>query len=345
MSRAIEKDIAASLKKGDPVEAYRQISEVLNSTTGSCEIEILGKAHPLPPGTYLLQDGPAAAISKVALVQAFVVAHKILRDHLDGQRAVPNEELLAATSVALLLDPEHLTAANIRKKVVLARLSQTHEAQATEPNGLQVMDSERWFVDNLLMSRLHRHTKSPTLWSHRRWLMHKKSSLGQNVDVLGDITRVVLVAAERHPRNYYAWTHARSLVRFISDKPKILARDGPSLLTVVKSWCIKHHNDVSGWSFLHHLLILEGNAGRQGAVITIYCEILDLVKSFRWANESVWTFMRTLVASGAVGEDGTEAFFEVATGLKNAVPQSSQDWKTLDAAETWCRQYRRMSET
>lgn len=338
MSRAIEKDVAASLKKGDPVEAYTQISQVLNSPTGVCEIEILGKAHSLPPGTYILKDGPAAAISKVALVQAFAVAHKILRDHLDGQREVPEEDLTAATAVALLLDPEHLTAANIRKRTILAQLSRSREAES--PRNPSITDNEKWFIDNLLTSRLHRHTKSPTLWSHRRWLMELRNSSGHQIDVLEDITRVVMVAAERHPRNYYAWTHARNLVKLISDRPKAVALDRPSLLIVVKAWCIKHHTDISGWSFLQYLLTLEEDTSRQETVAATFTEILNLVTSFRWANESVWTFMRTLVALGAVGEDATEAFFKVAAGLKNAASRGSRDWKTLEEAETWCRQYK-----
>ena len=343
MSRAIEKDVAASLEKGNAIEAYKEISEILNPVTGGYELEILGKAHPLPPGTNVLKDGPAAGISKLALVQAFLVAHKILSEHIRGPAPKTDEELLAATSVALLMDPEHLTAANIRKRIITARVSPGEHRDGS------VLQQEKSFIDAFLKGRLHRHTKSPTLWSHRRWLMtvSKSAGCGWIHPSAGDLDlTTVMVAAERHPMNYYAWTHARWLIKSISHDSFLMRRYGRSVMYGVKEWCLKHHTDVSGWSFLQHVLTLEGwPAELQNAPIAIYTEVLDRVMTFRWAGEAVWSFLRTLAASGVVGEDGVGSFMKVAAMLKKTLPPGVQDWNTLDNAESWCRQYERKSET
>ncbi|KAK8094531.1 hypothetical protein PG997_001216 [Apiospora hydei] len=206
MSRSLDNDILSNLKSEDPSTVYRDISSILNHPPGDglLEIELLGSSHPLEAGVHFLQDENAIAIPKLRLVQAFFIAREILSKHLLKPTIPPEEKTVGATSVILLMDPEHLTATNIRKKSIVSRL----QAGALPA---QVLQAEQQFVDSLLTSRLHRHTKSPTLWSHRRWLIQNLGSLRSSERIRSDLTNVVMIAAERHPRNYYAWSHARWL--------------------------------------------------------------------------------------------------------------------------------------
>ncbi|KAK4122916.1 hypothetical protein N657DRAFT_664713 [Parathielavia appendiculata] len=313
MSRALDSETAASLKKGDPLTAFQAISNVLAlPSEGLLEIEILGRSHIFEKEQYVLQDGHAIGISKLGLVQAFMVARQQLRHHLDGIKPLPDDDLSAATAVILLFDPEHLTAANARKRLIQRLLS------GCQSDARARLEREKRFVDGLLTSRLHRHTKSPTLWSHRRWLLGLSTSLGVPIDVLRDIRDVVFVAGERHPRNYYAWCHARFLMGSGRDI------NLPAVLAEVQAWCFQHYTDISGWSFLYFLLD-AGNIANRGSQCSTFTEVLSLVKSLRLTNESVWVFLRTVAATGLVGEDQYSHFLGAqAAVLENSRLQSDQ---------------------
>lgn len=331
MSRALDQETAASLKKGNTLAAYQAIANVLTSTyDGLLELEILGKSHFFEDGQYVLQDGCAAGISKLGLVQAFMVARQYLKDHLDGVKSRPDDEVFATTAVILLFDPEFLTAANTRKRLIQAQLSSCGDARSR-------LDKEMRFVDSLLTSRLHRHTKSPTLWSHRRWLMSTFASSDLPTDVLGDIKDIVFVAGERHPRNYYAWCHARFLMGL--DKNVNL----PEVLAAVRAWCFQHHTDTSGWSFLYFLLNTKG--GSDAAIgVSTFAQVLNLVSSLRLANESVWVFLRTLAASRLVGDEQCSQLRAVQSAVLETV-RTPADQAVLRAAVDWCETYRQHGST
>lgn len=327
MSRALDKDIARSMGDGDAAAAaYEAISQALNTSEAQSllEIEILGKSHEMPPGTYVLKDEAALGVSKAGLVQAFFVAREILKAGLEAPEQASPDRLLAATSVILLMDPEHLTAANTRKRL-------TCKAVQREFGGGFRLRAEQMFVDSLLTSRLHRHTKSPTLWSHRRWLIGVTRGVKLRVDVLSDMIGVVTVAAERHPRNYYAWSHARWLVSL--DHVAVAPRD--ELMAAIKEWCLRHRDDISGWSFLSFLLSPSKQVHPDAADASrVFGEVLKLAESLRWTNESVWVFLRTLAASGILGDREYIDFQKVGRGLM----QSSQDAAErarLDASMSW----------
>lgn len=331
MSRALEKDVAASMTREASAEAYSQISRILNQAQGDdelLEIEILGKSHPLEPGTYLLQDENAAAISKLGLVQAFFVARKLFISHKDGTSKLSDDDLLAATSVILLMDPEHLTAANARKSLIMS-----HNAPSDQMTSY--IRKDKLFVDSLLTSRLHRHTKSPTLWSHRRWLIGVAKSYDIQTDAIGEVQHIVMIAGERHPRNYYAWCHARWLTESKSGD------ETEELLATVKDWCFRNHTDVCGWSYLYSLLTCKGLTAIAKVCCSVFTETISLAVSFHWVNESVWVFLRTLAASGTVGEQEIVLFSKTMATLKDSTPVGSQDRRVLEAAESWCETYRR----
>lgn len=331
MSRALDKETAALLKKGNPLAAYQAISGVLASTCeGRLELEILGKGHFFEDGQYVLRDGFAAGISKLGLVQAFMVARQHLRDHLDGVKPRPDDEVFATTAVILLFDPEYLTAANTRKRLIQAQISSCGDARSR-------LETEKRFVDSLLTSRLHRHTKSPTLWSHRRWLMSLFRSCELPMDVLGDIRDIVFVAGERHPRNYYAWCHARFLMGLGETV------NFPEILAAVQAWCFQHHTDTSGWSFLYFLLDTKGALNKEVGCST-FAQVLNLVSSLRLANESVWVFLRTLAASRLVGDEQCSQLGAVQSTVLETV-KTPADQAVLRAAIDWCETYRQHDST
>ena len=80
-----------------------------------------------------------------------------------------------------------------------------------------------------------------------------------------------MIAAERHPRNYYAWDYARQALGLISsqpldanngtaerrggaepDKKRLVVAAGS--VRAVQAWCFRHPRDISGWAFLEFLL-------------------------------------------------------------------------------------------
>ncbi|KAK2027454.1 hypothetical protein LX32DRAFT_640937 [Colletotrichum zoysiae] len=328
MSRALDKHVIAALKKGDHQKIFDDISGlfVRQGDDRRLEIEILSPSHPLGPAEHLLRDENAVAVPKLRLAQAFLFARQIFQKKLAGE-VIGIDLLLAATSVMLLMDPEHLTASNTRKRLLLDAISAGDDAR-------ERLAREKWFVDSLLTSRLHRHTKSPTLWSHRRWLMGQCRLAGLPVAVQQDIESIVMVAGERHPRNYYAWTHARWLTRtFLGDAdPEELS----SLIQSVKSWSFRHHVDVSGWSFLAHLMERLDGCGTQ-TPLSVFEEALRLTESLRWCNESVWWFFRTVASRPAMEQTGREKLAAVQERLLVVKADDSTEVKVLKTAQHWYR--------
>ncbi|KAF2971850.1 hypothetical protein GQX73_g1772 [Xylaria multiplex] len=214
------------------------------------------------------------------------------------------------------MDPEHLTAANIRKRA-LSRSGNPIRA---------ALKREQQFVDTLLTARLHRHTKSPTLWSHRRWLVTTCWELGIPWDVRYDIRHVVMVAGERHPRNYVAWQHARLLLDTDSTMAAAIAFD-------VKEFCLRNHSDISGWAFLSDCIAkIRDDEGRRSVCSSVLDDVLSMTESFRWTNESVWVFLRTVVARERVNERYSEQFLATNNGLSAAMPHEIPEWITMERA-------------
>jgi protein prenyltransferase alpha subunit repeat containing protein 1 len=311
MSRALEKEVLENLRSEDPKAVYKSIAGLLAHPPqdGSLlEIELLGKAHPLEAGVNFLQDGNAIAIPKLRLVQAFFVARHILQEHLASHPESPSRDTVAATAVILLMDPEHVTAANIRKRAVLSRLKGGDARES-------VLGEEKQFLDSLLTAHLHRHTKSPTLWNHRRWLMERFISYDVSFDTRKDLVTVIMVAADRHPKNYYAWHHARRLVRDLLDQQPQAELLG-AVVDDVKAWCFGHHNDISGWSYLNFVIAsIEDSEARGRKCTSVLTETLARVDSLRWANESVWVFLRTAVATQPVSEEVLKTFSDLDQNL------------------------------
>ncbi|KAI0479263.1 hypothetical protein GGR56DRAFT_665075 [Xylariaceae sp. FL0804] len=326
MSRSIDKDILCQLKVEDPKPAYDDISRVLTNLPPYpelLEIEFLGKSHPLEHGVNFIRDGLAVAIPRMRLLQAFSVAYQILRKHLATTSALVGSEVLSASAVILLMDPEHLTAANLRKRGLMcgkpSELSLRHEKQ---------------FVDTLLTARLHRHTKSPNLWSHRRWLMDIWTAQGLPLSIHHEISGVIMLAGERHPRNYVAWHHARFLVQ--KDRQNIV-----TLAPAVKEYCLRHHSDISAWSFLAFTISrINDEDDRRNAASLLLADVLRMTDSLRWTNESVWVFLRTILATEQAGPAQFESFMAINAKFSSAAARDTPQLAVLDRAQEWCRKHR-----
>lgn len=322
MSRALDKSLKESLKHGDHHSVFLEISSVLIQPSNEpLEIELLGKSHILDANASVLRDDNAVAIPKLRLVQAFMVAQKLLKQSQADSQRVSSDDISRSTAVILLMDPEHLTAANTRKRLIRDKLR--------EQDLQDRLHLEKHLIDSLLTSRLHRHTKSPTLWNHRRWLIQQFRVYNINVPAENDLTRTIMVSGERHPRNYYAWCHARYLINaFIL--PLSSSQEGISrMIIATQKWCFAHHNDISGWQFL--LFLLDKQPAETSPV---FRETLKLAASFKWRNESVWYFLRLVAARGVANTD-KEEFESLRKTLWETASEDSIEKKTLERAEQW----------
>jgi hypothetical protein len=250
-----------------PEDLYKELIQILSTRKSeeALEIEILSAG--LGP---ILQDGNFIGISKKALVQAFTIARHVFFNQLvrlddDGLLATilresfedgaAAKDAAVDTEIILLFDCEHLTACNWRKRRLEA-LIRSREVDTLSGDGILVsslLERERSLMTTYLCSPLHRHTKSPTLWHHRLWVMTQlmriwfipaiNSSLGtttattellvaSSIESSGseesgpmEILRrlinaeldVVFRAGEKHPRNYYAFSYMRQLHRALPD--------------------------------------------------------------------------------------------------------------------------------
>lgn len=202
MSRAVEPEIAAQARAQSNDKCYTQLLQGLKvaiSSTPLLEIEFLGKELLLPADTHFLVEDDSIAIPKKSLVLAFLSARRLFFDH-DRTLGAQEDLIMDTSAIMLLMDPEHVTAANARKKV----LSQSIKSDAQDVKSR--LDFEFSFIDSLLTSPLHRHTKSPNLWGHRKWLVDvclSHPTLFRAISLEHELLDIVMKAAERHPKNYY----------------------------------------------------------------------------------------------------------------------------------------------
>lgn len=330
MSRALDIDLEDVLMKADLNVAYENITQALNSSPHKkLEIEILGKNHILPPGEILLQEGPFIAIPKTRLLEAFIVARKVFFRYFRDCPSDQEVNLRNATSVLLLMDSENLTAANTRKRLLVLQLKRAD----SKIKNVALDDELRW-VDGYLTSHLHRHTKSPVLWAHRKWLLEQSRFIIERNNALHDLKEVILISGQRHPKNYYAWSHMRWLQIFYHNVSSIKMEDSKSdfasqlIISLVEDWCLRNPSDTSGLSFLLYCIISRPVSEDQA--MQIFTKFLRLTISFKWSYESIWVFLRTLAAFKLHGE---ESFNDVSLMIDHTVQDK------LIVAREWCRKY------
>ncbi|KAL6882361.1 hypothetical protein HDV57DRAFT_56236 [Trichoderma longibrachiatum] len=332
MSRALDDDVKRAIKHGDHERVFHRIAEALTQRLPELlEVELLGRSHMVDEHTILLQDGPAIAVPKLRLVQAFLYARGLLEKHVGGMLDGSKGDGLVtrATAVILLMDPEHLTAANTRKRLLQGALKSGADIESK-------LQDELYFIDSLLTSRLHRHTKSPTLWNHRQWLTQEFQQHSLAIDPTDTLKRVILIAAERHPRNYYAWLHARYLTQTVAEATTSPEQEQhlAGILEAAQKWALAHHDDVSGWAFL--MFFLERHPEYAGPVAG---EATKRATAFHWRNESVWYFFRNIAARPWCGRDVREGVEAARLALLKGVEEGSEGGRVLRQASSWVEEF------
>lgn len=269
---------------------YNALASFLTDNASSVlSIEFLRGSEDLPNLEAQLpffRDGLDVGIPKVVLLSCFVIARKRFQDCQSSERLLDAENLQkldAATKVLLLYDPEHLTAANWRKRQF--KLCTSHpslsfnsapfnatnsQLKAASPRLILLLQQEVNFIRTLVTSPLKKHAKSPTLWAHRYWLMRtyreqvltfyeEKDNLAL---LLGEELGIILKAADRHFANYAAFQYGRLLIRHLGDEcltPESVETSGfvkfyVKTLRTLQKWCFAHPRDISGWSFFEFML-------------------------------------------------------------------------------------------
>lgn len=226
----------------------------------------------------------------------------------------------------LLFDPEHITAANFRKRRLLA-LRDADDMLVYQ----KALMFELCFLDSILTSPLHRQTKSPTLWWHRSWLLRLiaplelRSASGKRIaTIISAALDSVCKSGERHPKNYYAWQYARRLVAALVrvaaevDAPFPFDWVVSAFSDKVCTWCFKNPSDISGWSFL---LFLLGRLDPVDERVEIVERVLQYASKVRSENESLWVFIRNALAHPTLLED-REAPLET---LEESAEEAEQD--------------------
>ncbi|EMD60144.1 hypothetical protein GGP41_009537 [Bipolaris sorokiniana] len=245
-----------------------------------------------PPDGVLIQEGSSLGISKKALILAYMEARGLFFGKRQSNDPSTINQTIQATEIILLFDPEHITAANYRKRV-LAQLQDEHGLHAGNIFHKALL-RELYFLDSVLTSPLHRQSKSPTLWYHRSRIVDSLILFGltdtldgQKVVFWNNELEAVCKSGEQHPRNYHAWQYARRLVQ----KAHGFGSDD-QFAPLVKKWCCRHPSDISGWSFLLYLMPRLAPSLRQELVR----DVLDYAIKFSIENESLWVFIRTALA-------------------------------------------------
>ncbi|KAB8228477.1 hypothetical protein ETB97_002286 [Aspergillus alliaceus] len=364
-----------------PEKAFQELARIFHTRNNRVlEIEIL-----LPPLGPLLHDDCSVGITKKYLVQAFVAARRIFfektrsKSECGTSRATAQdenesaarecwgkslEELLVSTEIILLFDCEHLTACNWRRRRLVA-LKRHHGLlpDNTEPF-IQALVAELSLMTTYLCSPLHRHTKSPTLWQHRLWVLNQllqirgtqslsthrvnqrthseQGHLEQEsaVNLLRTELAIVLRAGELHPRNYYAFSYIRQVHNALTDAMEEIS-EGTSVLTesildLMLHWSLAHPSDISGWMFMFYLLesVPQGDF-RLNTVTKVVRYALDV----GWEGESLWIFLDLSIKTFGFEEIVSDTMqrtpritftttVELADGTARAIAMPERCWKT-----------------
>ncbi|KAF2108244.1 hypothetical protein BDV96DRAFT_285798 [Lophiotrema nucula] len=269
------------------------------------EIEMLPPQMKPDDGALILHEGRNLGIPKDVLVMAFLHARQLF---FVGYRDIASTVSLNASGIVLLSDPEHLTAAHFRKR----RLLHLSDTEAFE----QLLNREHNFLNSVLTSPLHRQSKSPTLWYHRLWVSDLllpfkllETSRDQFLSFIRSELDAVFKAGGHHPKNYYAWQYARRLfvkvdAVYQKDEAHLWKSAYPAFLVtcalLVKSWCLKHTSDISGWMFLLFLLPRLQSVPRRRRIVG---EVLEWAMKVQSEQESLWVFLRYALADTTLLQD------------------------------------------
>jgi hypothetical protein len=113
---------------------------------------------------------------------------------------------------------------------------------------------------------------------------------------------VIFTAAERHPKNYHAWTYARFITLFLYDHDPAMKYMLPVVFARVKSWCGMNPSDISGWMF------------------------------FLWFCGQQRPWQMDLRGGGVMGKEPREMVGEVVEGMMRVSPGHEAQWAFVRGA-------------
>ncbi|KAL9080676.1 MAG: hypothetical protein Q9159_007554 [Coniocarpon cinnabarinum] len=316
--------------------AYEYLVNVLNASWhGHLEVEVLSPdLHPDQFAIRIIEN--AVGIPQTLLLLAFQYARLLFLSGLPQARSHgldrwdDFQHTMSCTQIILLFDPTHVTAANTRKRLLRWLFDPSFSPAGSVID--EIIRKELWLLDSLQTSPLPKHTKSSVLWQHRRWLLDEFLEWVMDVqraDVLGskrmsillapndtfggnpiDPTeifwrsliepelKVIATSGERHRLNYHGWDFARRLIEVMIDYSDENDLDLPRLMStsvdLVQDWCLSHLSDTSGWTFF---LWLVGQTRDENLMTRCFVSVGNLVVSYRYRQEPVWIFIRTILAS------------------------------------------------
>ncbi|KAL8770329.1 MAG: hypothetical protein Q9209_003965 [Squamulea sp. 1 TL-2023] len=323
--------ISTNNSSTSPASDYDTLISLLHPAHQILEIEILPSSH----SSSILSAPPSIGIPKRILLACFLHARKIFHttaneSSSEETRTTGQDKIWKATKVLTLWEPNWSSAWAFRRRYLLA-LPHDDEVVAPKKRGEKrikdaIVEELAW-VETLVTSPLDgKHAKSSWVWAHRLWIMRsfwREVLEGCGDDEGGDVgellrteLKIVMVAGERHARNYYAWEYAREAMRMCirnkrSGRGVVGANIGEKgvdmtvwreCTTMVHRWCLMHPRDISGWTFLAFIMdqrVCFMEPSQAEAVTTddilrgIFEKTRRFVNQFNWKGESIEWFLKS----------------------------------------------------
>ncbi|CDS12149.1 hypothetical protein LRAMOSA04344 [Lichtheimia ramosa] len=242
---------------------HQKLATALSTYT----INEIGFVHATPDANELPEDSQEyLPLVVMDCKLGFPLQHlpTLLKEADEALRTATKVDEKARTSkIMVLLKPDHYTALNIRKQLIM-------EKHINVKDEIELID---------LIFTLPRHSKSCIAWHHRRWLY------AQWPDTL-DLEKELAVCertATLHPRNYYAWTYRGWLL----DQFMTTSKDQHKEYLRTRTWIERNVSDHSG---IHHMARVMQAIGKDNQDSHMHW-IDDLIIRFP-GHEALWCHRR-----------------------------------------------------
>jgi hypothetical protein len=231
----------------------------------------------------------------------------------------------------LLFDTEHQTCADTRKRLI--------QKDILSP------EDELAFLNVIFTSPLPRHTKSPILWFHRRFVLERL----QDPPSLQEEMSIIFKAGEQHPKNYHAWTYARYAWEKLWPFPEAQSQL-PQLPFRIQVWCMANVGDHSGWMFYLWLMGAQRPWRKNLEELERPVEVVKKVvqKGIRVTpgHEAMWAFVRgcAIGMEGVLNKEERRVIIEMVQEYLSELEERKQvrEAETKDLATL--KRYTRMIE-
>ncbi|GAQ89938.1 Protein prenylyltransferase superfamily protein [Klebsormidium nitens] len=189
------------------------------------------------PSAFWVGDHKLAVALVAARAMYSAALLTLKRARTAGPTSTGDAELLQATQVIVIVNPEHYTAWNTRKRVLL---------RSPAPEGAASVELQ------LSALALSVHPKSEATWSHRRWVLRNLLQIAKSpqCSVLEKESALAQRCAELRPMNYRAWSHRAWAAQWMP--PGQLRAE----LQASRVWAEQHVTDNCGLHYRRRLILL-----------------------------------------------------------------------------------------